>query len=66
MATGLANLTEEFESFARAAKVLEEWKISTAKNMDDMFLIIMGIIIYRKLVLFIHLFAALNYWLHTV
>ncbi|XP_055998053.1 putative ammonium transporter 1 [Ostrea edulis] len=46
MATGLANLTEEFESFARAAKVLEEWKISTAKNMDDMFLIIMGIIIY--------------------
>jgi hypothetical protein len=47
MADNMSNITK-VEDLAGAIKVLEEWKISVAKNMDDMFLIIMGIIIYCK------------------
>jgi hypothetical protein len=59
MADNMSNITK-VEDLAGAIKDLEERKISVAKNMDDMFLIIMGIIIYCKLLYFIHLFGSLN------
>lgn len=48
MSTDLMNLTNAIERLELTAKGLEEWKTSAAENMDQMFLVIMGIIIYRK------------------
>lgn len=48
MSTDLTNLTNAIERLELTAKGLEEWKTSAAENMDEMFLVIMGIIIYRK------------------
>lgn len=48
MSTDLTNLTNAIERLELTVKGLEEWKTSAAENMDEMFLVIMGIIIYRK------------------
>ncbi|XP_011442564.3 putative ammonium transporter 1 [Magallana gigas] len=46
MSTDLTNLTNAIERLELTAKGLQEWKTSAAENMDQMFLVIMGIIIY--------------------
>lgn len=42
------NFINVIECFELIVKGLEEWKISVVENMDEMFLVIMGIIIYCK------------------
>lgn len=48
MSPDVTNLTNAIERLELSVKGLEEWKTSAAENMDEMFLVIMGIIIYRK------------------
>lgn len=42
------NFINVIECLELLVKGLEEWKISVVENMDEMFLVIMGIIIYCK------------------
>lgn len=44
----LINFLNVIECLELIVKGLEEWKISVVENMDEMFLVIMGIIIYCK------------------
>lgn len=44
----LINFINVIECLELIVKGLEEWKISVVENMDEMFLVIMGIIIYCK------------------
>ncbi|XP_062589068.1 putative ammonium transporter 1 [Saccostrea cucullata] len=46
MFTDIRNLTEAIDNLAKATEDLEKWKTSAAENMDNMFLVLMGIIIY--------------------
>lgn len=44
----LKNFINVIECLELIVKGLEEWKIRVVENMDEMFLVIMGIIIYCK------------------
>ena len=72
MSSEVLNLTEAVVRLEENVRNFEQWKKDTAENMDDMFLIIMGIIIYRKGLelslhfFFLHIFEYNNFNLSNV
>ena len=71
MSSEVLNLTEAVMRLEENVRNFEQWKKDTARNMDDMFLIIMGIIIYRKglelsLHFFLHIYEYNNFNLSNV